>query len=190
MVIGPTQIVLGLYVNTNKMTIGITQEYRQQVKSMLNDNWTSKRRFFRAGDMQKLISKIARLGEGAPWIFKLMSHIYTSLAFALQNNKTLLEASSHKFRSLISQIQRKHFVGNQADIAKEISFALKLAAKLINNNMHLYSVNETMREELEFIRQALDDDSGIKFETPIAFIIPRMPTARLFGDSSLLSCGG
>jgi hypothetical protein len=47
-----------------------------------------------------------------------------------------------------------------------------------------------MREELDFIRQALDDDSGIKFETPIAFIIPRMPTASLFGDSSLLSCGG
>ena len=46
MVIGPTQTVFGLYVNTNMMTIGITQEYRQQVKSMLNDNWTSKRRFF------------------------------------------------------------------------------------------------------------------------------------------------
>ena len=79
MVIGPIQIVLGLYVNTNKMTIGITQEYREQVKSMLNDNWTSKRRFFQAGDMQKLIVKIARLGEDAPWIFKLMSHIYTTL---------------------------------------------------------------------------------------------------------------
>jgi hypothetical protein len=51
------------------------------------------------------------------------------------------------------QIQRKHFVGNSADIAKEISFALKLAAKLININKHLYSINETMREELEFIRK-------------------------------------
>jgi hypothetical protein len=157
---------------------------------MLNDNWTSKRRFFQAVDMQKLIGKIARLGEGAPWIFKLMSHIYTSLAFALQNNKTLLKASSHKFRFLISQIQWKHFVGNQANIAKEISFALKLAAKLVNNSNHLYIVNETMGKELESIHQALDDDSGIKFKTPIAFIIPRIPTACLFGDSSLLLCGG
>jgi len=32
MVIGPIQTVLDLYVNTNKMMIGITQEYRQQVK--------------------------------------------------------------------------------------------------------------------------------------------------------------
>jgi hypothetical protein len=65
-----------------------------------------------------------------------------------------------------------------------------LAAKLVNNSKHLYSVNETMREELEFIPQALDDDSGIKFKTPIALIIPRMPTACLFGESSLLLCGG
>ena len=47
-----------------------------------------------------------------------------------------------------------------------------------------------MRAELDFIRQALNDDSGISFEVPIAFIIPKTLTASLFGDSSLLSCGG
>jgi hypothetical protein len=118
-----------------------------------------------------------------------MSHIYTSLAFALQNNKALLEPLSGKFKTLIFQIQQKHFIGNQADIAKQINFALKMAAKLVNNSKHMYIVNKTMREELEFIRHALDDDSGIRFETPIAFIIPRIPTAALFGDSSLLLCG-
>jgi hypothetical protein len=40
---------------------------------------------------------MAHLGEGAPWIFKLMSHIYTSLAFALKQNKALLLACSPKF---------------------------------------------------------------------------------------------
>jgi hypothetical protein len=54
--------------------------------------------------MQKLIGKIARLGEGAPWIFKLISHIYTSLAFALQSNKALLGVSWDKFKLLASQI--------------------------------------------------------------------------------------
>ena len=105
MVVGPTQIVLGLFVDTNKMTIGITKEYQDQVRAMLKENWTSKRRFFRASDMQKLIGKIARLGEGAPWIFKLMSHIYTSLAFALQSNKDLLETCLDRFRDLLLQIQ-------------------------------------------------------------------------------------
>jgi hypothetical protein len=54
----------------------------------------------------------------------------------------------------------------------------------------MYVINKTMREELSFISNALENDSGIKFETPIAFVVPRMPTASLFGDSSLLSCGG
>ena len=71
--------------------------------------------------MQKLIGKIAQLGKGTPWIVKLMSHLYTSLAFMLQNNKALLKALSDKFKTLISQIQQKHFVGKQADIANPIN---------------------------------------------------------------------
>ncbi len=47
-----------------------------------------------------------------------------------------------------------------------------------------------MRAELDYIRQALNNDSGIAFEAPIAFIIPRTPTATLFGDSLLQACSG
>jgi hypothetical protein len=140
--------------------------------------------------MQKLIGKIAQLGKGTPWIVKLMSHLYTSLAFMLQNNKALLEALSDKFKTLISQIQQKHFVGKQADIANPINCVLKLVAKHVNNSKHMYIVNKAMGEELEFICQALDNDLGIRFVTPIAFIIPRTPTASLFGDSFLLLYGG
>ncbi len=54
----------------------------------------------------------------------------------------------------------------------------------------MYIINGTMQEELDFIRQALQEDLGIDFETPIAFIIPRISTALLFGDSLLQSFGG
>jgi hypothetical protein len=155
MIVGPVQIVLGLSVDTDEMMMGITKEYPKQVQVMLNTNWTSKRKLFQARDMQKLIGKIARLGKGAPWIFKLMSHIYTSLAFALQSNKALLEVSLDKFKLLVSQIQSKQFSGNQADIAKQVNYALKTAAKLVNNSKHMYIINGTMQEELNFIRQAL-----------------------------------
>jgi hypothetical protein len=36
----------------------------------------------------------------------------------------------------------------------------------------------------------LSPDSGIKFETPIAHLIPRTPTALIIGDSSLLAFSG
>jgi len=101
--------------------------------------------------MQKLIGKMARLGEGAPWIYKIMSHIYTSLAFALKQNKLLLLKCSPKFRDIITRIERKQFSGNQYEIAKKLNFALKTAAKIVNGHKQIYVINETMRAELDFI---------------------------------------
>jgi hypothetical protein len=75
-------------------------------------------------------------------------------------------------------------------MARELNFALKTAAKMVNSHSQVYIINETMRKELKFIQQALHWNSKIPFDVPIAFIIPRTPTASLFRDSSLLSCGG
>jgi hypothetical protein len=61
---------------------------------------------------------------------------------------------------------------------------------MVNSHEQVYLINGTMQGEIYFIRQALTEDSGIPFEVPIAFIIPRTPAASLFGDSSLLACGG
>ena len=47
-----------------------------------------------------------------------------------------------------------------------------------------------MRNKLIFLSDALTPNSGIKFKTPIAHLIPRVPTASIIGDSSLVACGG
>jgi hypothetical protein len=72
----------------------------------------------------------------------------------------------------------------------ELNFALKTTSKVLNCHMQVYLINETMGKELKLIWKALQDDSKIPFEVPDMFIIPRTPTASLFGDSSLLSFGG
>jgi hypothetical protein len=61
---------------------------------------------------------------------------------------------------------------------------------MVNKHNHLYLVNKTMRDELIFISHTLSPNSGIKFETPIAHLIPRMPMASIIGDSLLVICGG
>jgi hypothetical protein len=71
-----------------------------------------------------------------------------------------------------------------------LNFALKTTAKLVNSHKQVYLLNETMQAELDFIWQALRDNSGIAFEALIAFIIPKTPTATLFGDSLLQTCNG
>ncbi len=132
---------------------------------------------------------MARLGEGAPWIFKML-HIYTSLAFAQKQNKELILSCSPKFCDIVGRIEQKRFSGKNSEIAKELNFALKTAAKMMNSNKQVYFINETMQAKIDVIQEALKEDSGILFEVLIAFIIPRTPMASLFGDSSLLAYDG
>jgi hypothetical protein len=100
--------------STNKLTVGITDEYIKKLRVLL-DQWDPNKRFFKVNDMQKLVGKLARLGEGAPWIFKLMSHLYTSLAYALKSNTKLLTRSSSGFRDIVKQVLTKNFTGKFSD---------------------------------------------------------------------------
>jgi hypothetical protein len=67
---------------------------------------------------------------------------------------------------------------------------MKKAAEMISKHGQLYLVNSTMQDELNFFSKTLSPDSEIKFETPIAHLIPRIPIALIIGNSSLLACGG
>ena len=60
---------------------------------------------------------------------------------------------------------------------------------MVNHHKQYYFINETMQAEIEFIRQTLRENSWAKFAVSIAFVIPRTPSAFLFGDSSLCACG-
>jgi hypothetical protein len=107
------QIILGLIVDTNKMRVGINDEYIQQIHDLLNF-WDPNCRLFKVNDMQKLIGKLAQVGEGAPWVFYLMfmSCLYTSFVYALKNNTKLLEKCSSGFRELRDQISTKIFLAS------------------------------------------------------------------------------
>jgi hypothetical protein len=54
--ISPRQVVLVLAIDTNRMTVGLPQEYHDQVKKLLR-KWPKNRKLFRAADMQKIDRK-------------------------------------------------------------------------------------------------------------------------------------
>jgi hypothetical protein len=105
-----------------------------------------------------------------------MSHLYTSLAYTLNNYTKLLKKGSSGFRKLCDQISTNNFSGKQSDHQHRINFAMKKVAKMVSKHGHLYLVKSTMQDELNFFSKALSPDSGIKFEIPIAHLIPRTPT--------------
>jgi hypothetical protein len=86
LVIGPKQTILGLVINTNKLTVSIPCKYLKEVLNLLNSTWHPNRRCFKVSQTQKLTGKLARLAEGANFIFHLLSHLYSSIVHALSKN--------------------------------------------------------------------------------------------------------
>jgi hypothetical protein len=127
--------------------------------------------------------------KGAPWSYKITSQIYTSLASSLKQNRNLLIKCFLNLQDLLTSIEKKQLNQKQFNIAKKLNFALKTMAKLIIGHTQIYIINETLQAELNFIRQALQDDLRTVFEVLIGFIIPRTSTASLFGDRFLHACG-
>ena len=190
LVVAARQIMLGLEINTRSLTLGITIEYRTDLLQLLNEEWKYNKQTFKANEMQKLLGKLARLGQGAPWVYKLMSHLYSSTAFALQQNKIFLQSSSTEFKNIVNEIKSKQYRQKTSELAKEINFALKRAAKMIHQCKKEFNINASMREEIEWFRQVLDPNNDFKFETPIAHLIKKTPLGQMLGDSSLRACGG
>ena len=123
-------------------------------------------------EAQKLTGKPARLAEGANWVFHLLSHLYLSIAYALSKNKRLLTKSSAEFQDIVLAIQTNAFITPCKDLAWHTSFAMKRAAKLTHHASYQYNINITMRYKIEFFCNKLKLHSGIKWETPIAHLIP------------------
>ena len=90
----------------------------------------------------------------------------------------------------MKSLQTGYFACSIKDQVRHISFALKQTAKLVHHSRYKYNINKTMRLEIDFFREKLHPDSEIRWESPIAHIIPRMPTFTTFGDSCLEGAGG
>jgi hypothetical protein len=97
LIIGPMQTMLGLIINTNKLTISIPYKYLKEVLDLLNSTWHPNRHHFKVSKAQKLTGKLVWLAEGANWVFHLLSHLYFSIVHELSKNRKFLMESSRNF---------------------------------------------------------------------------------------------
>ena len=80
LIVGPVQTMLGLDINTYRLSVGIPTQYVQEVLKLLNNTWHAGRKQFTVLEVQKLTGKVSHLAEGATWVFHLLSHLYASIA--------------------------------------------------------------------------------------------------------------
>ena len=89
LVVGESQIALGLTLNSRKLTVGIPRKYLNETLDLILKKWfkgspsRKGRKRFTAIEASKMVGKLARLAEGAPWVYFLVSQFYTSIAHAL-----------------------------------------------------------------------------------------------------------
>ena len=106
-----------------------------------------------------MVGKLARLTEGAPWARYLLSQLYTSIAFALAQNKLMLSKSSLEFKKLAKIISAKNFSPTEK-LNKEhqsiVMFGLKKAAKMIHDSPVEYNLVVSTREELGLFKKSLN----------------------------------
>jgi hypothetical protein len=57
LVIGPKQTMLGLIIDTNRLTVAIPAKYLQEVLDLLNSTWHPNQRRFKVSEAQKLNKK-------------------------------------------------------------------------------------------------------------------------------------
>ena len=136
-----------------------------------------------------MAGKLGRLGEGAPWVYHLMTHIYSSVADALRQNSQFLSSTSHEFRWLI-QLSKATGTDSVDEDLKEINYAIKLAAQKQHRCKQQFLFNRSLREEINLINAALMPSLGVSWVTPIAHMIPRTPSFSACGDECLYGGGG
>ncbi len=190
LIVTPKQRMLGLIINTNTFTVGIPPDYVKEVLNLINTTWHLHHHCFTIGEAQRLTGKLGHLAEGAQWVFHLLTHLYASIAYGLAENKRLLVNSSPKFRSICLSLKTGNFPCLVKDQVKHIKHAIQRAARQVHHAKFEFNINKTMHQEIDFFHKKLLPKSNIKWETPIAHIIPRMPMFTFFGDSCLEGAGG
>jgi hypothetical protein len=173
--------VLGLDIDTRKMTIGVPADYLVKVNKLLSTTWNDRKSFF-VNEAEILVGQLAHISNTALWLKHLMAHLYTSISAAIGSNTAILIATNKHFREQLR-------VARESDNDMEKSFAQSESAKKIHNFKKKYWILPTMHEELALIKAALSNDA-ISKTCPIAHLIPNNDDAECHGDSSLDSAGG
>ena len=182
------QILLGLEINTRAMTVGISPQYRAEVLHILQSTWHSGRQSFTVKEMELLVGKLGRIAQAFRPLYYLMSHLYSSLAYALRANKAYLVKTSRQFRKLVDTSKRT-LTDKGTDDWREITFAASRVARLFHGCKQTYRIPSSLAAEIDFIR-SLMADSSFALCTPIGHIVSRDYTYSMFADSCKLSGGG
>lgn len=188
--------LIGFKWNTRALTMGIPEEYLDTVRSLIHQKGWAYRKAFTVPEISKLIGKFGHIAQAVPWVYHLISHLYASVSYALTKNRKLLASNSKEFNELLKVVkgEASYQILGQDDDQEQINlnvvaYAKSRVAKLPHLQDNKYPIVKSMRNELNFLIQLLDDEST-NWHSPIAHNVERDPTFNSHADSCLEEMGG
>ena len=178
--------ILGHVIDTRRLTVGIPEDFLTDVVTLLDTTWGPHRKMFLAREAEELTGKLNHIAITAPWLKFLMTQLYQSLSCALKLNERQARRSCRSFQLALRELRRLPPEANN-DSAR--SFHSAAVARAIHRQPLRHSINKTLRRELRLIRRVLTDPT-LEKACPISHLIPRVPIATAWGDSSLTAAGG
>ena len=88
------------------MTISISEDFHREVLALLTSTWHSRRECFTVKELELLVGKLGRIAQVYHPFYFYMSHLYSSLAFALHENRAFLVNTSKCFRALVKRTKQ------------------------------------------------------------------------------------
>ncbi|KAL7525949.1 hypothetical protein ACHAWF_001576 [Thalassiosira exigua] len=169
LVVAPRNVLLGLQLDTRAMTVGITDEYRAEVTTMLEQDWPSHCTHFTVGEMERMVGKLGRIGQGFRPIYHMMPHMYGSVAYALCDNERFLNQTSRRFCAMVKRAKARPIPDIDED-EREIG----QVAKQVHKCDQAYKMPESLKQEIDFAKKLLND-SHTALTTSLGHIVDRDP---------------
>ena len=103
-------------------------EFCREVLALLTATWHCRRESFTVKELELLVGKLGRITQAYRPFYFFMSHLYSSLAFALRENRAVLISTSKRFRALINKTKQ-----DGIHCVTTIKFALSQSAKKLHS---------------------------------------------------------
>lgn len=192
-IISYCNIVLGVIINTRKMTVETPPSYVRRTVINLQQHWHEQRKSFTLKDIETLAGELCHISNTAPWLSHLLSHIYTSITAALKQSESHLVSTNKDFRQMLNKLKQHTFSGKQGSswsrATLEASYAASTTATMVHKSHQRFFINRTLRAELRLVESALSSP-WINMSRPIAHFVKRDPSGIAWSDSSLDAAGG
>ena len=115
MVISYINCVLGMEINTRRLTYRVPSNYISATTLLLERTWHKRQKSFTILEIEVLTGRLGHIATSAKWLAFLMSQVYTSVAKALQAEQAHLICTSKDFRRLLKEFKHRRATTNVSD---------------------------------------------------------------------------